>query len=93
MTTPSSYKTIFANNAVAGLGLATGIYSASLIFIPMVEILTDYVASKKCNISNPIVNCFCYNCPPAENVENVSDESSGENYSGDSGDITDVPPA
>jgi len=40
------WKEIFVNNAVAGFGLATGVYSASLVFVPLIEIVTEFIVKK-----------------------------------------------
>lgn len=43
----NTLKTVFVANTIAGFGFATGLYTASLFFIPFVELLSEMVHEKR----------------------------------------------
>lgn len=78
----SLLKKVFVVNSIAGFGLATGIYAASLMFIPLIELVTDYVKNKQDLLyaDEMINNITCNHDPdpidpidPVDHVENKND--------------------
>lgn len=75
---------VFILNTVAGFGFATGIYTASLIFVPFIELIAENIMEKRAErkhtdgtVSNPVqMNIITQTDPPSDEDINGSNGSS-----------------
>jgi hypothetical protein len=47
---------VFISNTIAGFGFATGVYCASLLFLPIIDLMTDCIPTRKVEYVT-IANC------------------------------------